>query len=214
MVSVSVSHTNIPTQSKPNWNILNINLYKLYQKSSWYLSGKDTHILTSKPKFDPWWKLLFFSLSLLPKLHLLGLFYNPTNPIFQHFSLTSAADVLLFPSLVVLFLPISIFLSCLCFSLSSSCRRFSLSLSITFQYASLSFFLFYYYYYFFFVFATLLGAWCLGGEKTWDSKGEYIYFLILVCSLNIYMILSFFFFLRNWKQQEVDRIKPIEIQLV
>ena len=138
-------------------------------------------------------KAFIFFHSLLPKLHLLGLFYNPTNPIFQHFSLTSAADVLLFPSLVVLFLPISIFLSCLCFSLSSSCRRFSLSLSITFQYASLSFFLFYYYYYFFFVFATLLGAWCLGGEKTWESKGEYIYFLILVCSLNIYMILSFFF---------------------
>ena len=70
-----------------------------------------------------------------------------------------------------------------------------------------------FYFFIFFVFATLLGAWCLGGEKTWDSKGEYIYFLILVCSLNIYMILSFFF-LRNWKQQEVDRIKPIEIQLV
>ena len=41
--------------------------------------------------------------------------------------------------------------------------------------------------------ATLLGAWCLGGEKTWESKEKYIYLLILVCSLNIYMILSFLF---------------------
>ena len=108
---------------------------------------------------------LFF-LSLLPKLHLLGLFYNPTNPIFQHFSLTSAAAVLPFPSLVILFLPISIFLSCLCFSLFPSHRRFSLSLyhvvSVRF-FAILFFFIF-------FVFATLLGAWCLGGEKTWESK--------------------------------------------
>ena len=25
------------------------------------------------------------------------------------------------------------------------------------------------------MFATLLGAWCLGGEKTWESKGKYIF---------------------------------------
>ena len=193
MVSVSVSHTNIPTQSKPIWNILNINLYKLYQKSSWYLSGKDTHILTSKPKFDPWWKLLFFSLSLLPKLHLLGLFYNPTNPIFQHFSLTLAADVLPFPSLVVLFLPISIFLSCLCFSLSSSCRRFSLSLSITFQYASLSFFLFYYYYFFF---CVCYFAWCLvfgWWENMGQQRGIYIFSYSSMFSEYIHDFEFFFF---------------------
>ena len=118
-------------------------------------------------------------LSLLPKLRLLGLFYNPTNPIFQHFSLILATVILPFPCLVVLFLPISIFLSCLCLSLSLSLspshHHFSLSLSITlFQYISSPFsFLF-----FFFVFSTLLGAWCLGGEKTWDSKGKYIYIFL------------------------------------
>ena len=122
-------------------------------------------------------KAFIFFHSLLPKLHLLGLFYNPTNPIFQHFSLTSAADVLLFPSLVVLFLPISIFLSCLCFSLSSSCRRFSLSLSITFQYASLSFFLFYYYYYFFLclLLCLVLGVWVV--RKHGTAKGNIYIFL-------------------------------------
>ena len=68
-------------------------------------------------------KALLFFLSLLPKLRLLGLFYNPTNPIFQHFSLTSTVVILPFPSLVVLFLPISIFLSCLHLSLSLSLSR-------------------------------------------------------------------------------------------
>ena len=34
-------------------------------------------------------------------------------------------------------------------------------------FAVLSFFFFF----FGFVFVTLLGAWCLGGEKTWESKG-------------------------------------------
>ena len=32
-----------------------------------------------------------------------------------------------------------------------------------------------------FMFATLLGAWCFGGEKTWESKG-------------IFWVCSFFFF--------------------
>ena len=27
------------------------------------------------------------------------------------------------------------------------------------------------FFFFGFVFATLLGTWCLGGEKTWESKG-------------------------------------------
>ena len=31
--------------------------------------------------------------------------------------------------------------------------------------------LFFFFFFFGFVFATLLGAWCLGGEKTWESKG-------------------------------------------
>ena len=41
----------------------------------------------------------------------------------------------------------------------------------------------------------MLGVWCLGGEKMWESKGNiYVFFLILVCFLIIYKILSFFFF--------------------
>ena len=59
--------------------------------------------------------------------------------------------------------------------------------------------LFFFHFFFFGVFATclVLGAWCLGGEKMWESKGNiyiYIYILILVCFLIIYMILSFFLF--------------------
>ena len=45
------------------------------------------------------------------------------------------------------------------------------------------------------MFTTLLGAWCLSGEKTLENKGKYIDFLILVCSLNIYMILNFYLFI-------------------
>ena len=37
--------------------------------------------------------------------------------------------------------------------------------SLAHFFAVLSFF------FFGFVFVTLLGAWCLGGEKTWESKG-------------------------------------------
>ena len=36
-----------------------------------------------------------------------------------------------------------------------------------------------FYFFIFFVFATLLGAWCLGGEKMWESKGKYIYIYFL-----------------------------------
>ena len=122
----------------------------------------------------------FFIFSLfITKTTFLGLFYTPTNSTFQHFSLTSTAVVL--PCLVVLFLPISIFLSCLRFPLSLSPHQaaisLSLSLSITlFQYASSPFFLLFY----FFVFATLLSAWSLGGEKMWESKGKYIYIYIYI----------------------------------
>ena len=68
---------------------------------------------------------------------------------------------------------------------------YSLSLSLSLYFNDSSSFFFF----FFFFFATLLGAWCLGAEKMWESKGKQIFFflLILVCSLNIYMILSFFF---------------------
>ena len=63
LVSVSMSHPNIPTRLKLNRNILNINLYKLYQESSWYPSGKDTHIPTSQP--GPTHNKSFFIYSLL-----------------------------------------------------------------------------------------------------------------------------------------------------
>ena len=43
----------------------------------------------------------------------------------------------------------------------------------------------------------LLGACCLGGEKTWESKGNiyiYIYILILVCFFYYIHDFEFFFF--------------------
>ena len=102
-------------------------------------------------------------LSLLPKLRLLGLFYNPTNPIFQHFSLILATVILPFPCLVVLFLPISIFLSCLrlslSLSLSPSRRHLSLSLSFSLYHTvSVHFFAILF---FIFLFCVFYFAWCL-----------------------------------------------------
>ena len=89
-------------------------------------------------------------LSLLPKLRLLGLFYNPTNPIFQHFSLILATVILPFPCLVVLFLPISIFLSCLRLSLSLS---LSLYHTVSVHFFTILFFIF--------LFCVFYFAWCL-----------------------------------------------------
>ena len=94
--------------------------------------------------------------------------------------------------------------------------------------------------FFFFFFATLLGAWCLGGEKTWESRGKYIFCYFGMISEYIHDFEFFFWclvfgcwenvekqreigffsplwsiwFLRNWKQPKAGRTKPIEIQLV
>ena len=48
---------------------------------------------------------------------------------------------------------------------------------------------------FFFFFATLLGAWCLGGEKTWESRGKYIFSYFGMISEYIHDFEFFFFFL-------------------
>ena len=47
------------------------------------------------------------------------------------------------------------------------------------------------------MFATLLGAWCLGGEKTWESKGKYIFSYFGMISEYIYDF-EFFFFCCAW----------------
>ena len=48
--------------------------------------------------------------------------------------------------------------------------------------------------FFFFFLATLLGAWCLGGEKTWESRGKYIFSYFGMISEYIHDFEFFFFF--------------------
>ena len=121
-------------------------------------------------------KAFIFFLSLLPKLHLLGLFYNPTNPIFQHFSLTSAADVLPFPSLVVLFLPslsfchasVSLSLHHAVVSLSLSLSHFSTLLCHSFYFIIIIIF------FLCLLLCLVLGVWVV--RKHGTAKGNiYIY---------------------------------------
>ena len=48
------------------------------------------------------------------------------------------------------------------------------------------------------MFATLLGAWCLGGEKTWESKGKCIFSYFGMFSEYIHDFEFFFFLLGAW----------------
>ena len=125
--------------------------------------------------------LLFF-LSLLPKLLHFGVCFITLLILFSafvsHFK-SSTTAVLFSP------FPLQSFSSSPSLSFCHSVMPPFLSLSITPPFLSLyhtasvhffagmllrcSFCLFFYF--FGFVFATLLGAWCLGGEKTWESKG-------------------------------------------
>ena len=95
------------------------------------------------------------------------MFYNPTNPIFQLFSLTSTAVVL--PCLVILFPPIFIFLSCLRFSISLSPSRnhFSLSLSLSLSLSACFFAILF----FILFFCVCYFAWCLE-FRWWENVGK------------------------------------------
>ena len=109
-----------------------------------------------------------------------GLLYNPINPIFSIcLSLQSSIAVVLFSPF-----PLQSFSSSPSLSFCHSVMPPFLSLSITppflslYHTASVHFFSgmllrfsFCFFFFFGFVFATLLGAWCLGGKKTWESKG-------------------------------------------
>ena len=131
-------------------------------------------------------KALLFFLSLLPKLRLLGLFYNPTNPIFQHFSLTSTVVILPFPSLVVLFLPISIFLSCL---------HFSLSLSLSHCFSTLLRHSLFYFIFLCVLLCLVLGVWVV--RKRGKAKRN-IYIFLFWYVLWIYTWFWVFYFYFYW----------------
>ena len=125
--------------------------------------------------------LFIFPLLITKTTLFLGLLYNPINPIF------SICLSLKFSTIAVLFslFPLQSFSSSPSLSFCHSVMPPFLSLSITPPFLSLyhtalvHFFagmllrcsFCFFFFLFGFVFATLLGAWCLGGEKTWESKG-------------------------------------------
>ena len=124
--------------------------------------------------------LLIFPLLITKTTSFWGLLYNP-NHIFSiclSFTLVFNSSRLFSP------FPLQSFSSSPSLSFYHSVMPPFLSLSITPLFLSLYhttsvhsspvhcfFILSFFFFLFGFVLATLLGAWCLGGEKTWESKG-------------------------------------------
>ena len=119
-----------------------------------------THIFPPKTQVRPIVRLFYFFSPYYQNYVILCLLYNLTNPIFQHFSLTSAATTILpSPSPVVLFLPISLFQSWRHASVSFSLHHATISLSLSCYFNTLLHR--YLFYFLFFIFCVCYFAWCL-----------------------------------------------------